>query len=565
MSDSVPAPSSPKAPSSSPDVAPDTAPTTNSNVVAAAPAAAAAGPSTEPNNEAPVAPQPLSVVSSSGPSSSSHQPSPSPSGAKYENTKELKQLREKIESMGAKAIFGEQAELVRNSEATLTKHVHLMEEFMINLDPSHSSAAIIYALSVMFEVAASKKMENVMIRSAEILKSFVENKSLVREQVMHVIDIYTTLFTKVTRLLIRKDQSINGIPFLRAAIDLIVDEGDQTVTTLHGCLFTLCLKMHAIGPGMDYLYPYVKGILSEANPTSSPNTNNGGGNDSKPLLTYLYYGGLLAATATQWKRAASLLEAACFVPGYAVSEIQIESLKKLHIISFIAYGRLVMPTRSPNLIKAWKQNGTVYSQLASELELSNMEWDDEGGSRGWKQNEAPTTEEIAGRAKTVQKFITANTKLFEKDQNIDLLYILMHECKMRALVKVAELYKVASIDRITELANLDGEIETKQLLTALTINGRLLVSNEDNEYVRLELPVVSQSTKDINERQHRLMVVTEDLKRLDLANQKTPFYCQRTNKSGGAHDDEGLSMSNLPDRGEGGRWPDMNMPNAVPS
>ncbi|GMS84243.1 hypothetical protein PENTCL1PPCAC_6418 [Pristionchus entomophagus] len=544
MSDSVhpPSPSGPSLPALDTAAAPAES---SSNAVAAAAAVADAGPSTDVDA---VSIPSLSMASSSAPSpsqSSSSQPSPSPSGgaAKYENTKELKTLKEKIANLGAKGNFSEQVEVLRSSEATLIKYYPLLEEFLISLDPLHSTAAIVLALAVMVEGATAKKQDRDMMRASDILKNFVESKVLVKEQLLMVIDIYVATFRRITNFLIYKEEFVNGIPFVSAGIDNVVDPSEQTITSLHGFLFTLCLKAHAIGPGLNYLYPYIRGILSETNPTVGVLSQT----DSRPLLTYLYYGALLTARASQWKRSSSLLKAACFVPGYAVSEIQIEALKKLHIISFIAYGRMSIPARSPNLTKAWKQHGGSYGSLAAELEGGTLsDWDDETNSYG--EDKPLSTDQIAERAKIVHKYLSGSKKTYEKDQNVELLLILMNECKLRAVIKVAEMYKVASLARITQLAKLENEEETKQVLTALIDGGRLLVSDDGEGFIRLELPVVTQALGDITERQQRLVAISEDVKRLDIQAQKTTWYMQRTNKSGHANDDEGLSMSNVPDQ-----------------
>ncbi|GMR48572.1 hypothetical protein PMAYCL1PPCAC_18767, partial [Pristionchus mayeri] len=457
MSDRV-HPPSPSGPSPPADTA--AAPTESSSNEATP----SAGPSVEVEvGSASMGVLPLSVASSSSvPSpSSSQQPSPSPSGVKYENSKELKQLRDKIENLGGKGNWAEQSELLRNNESILVKNYPLLEEFLVNLDPAHSTAAIVYTLAIIVDVACSRKMEREMMRAAEILKAFVEQKTFVREQVMVVIDCCECRERMVLPLSLSPFQFVNGIPFVSGAIDGIVDEGDQTVTSLHGFLFILCLKAHAIGPGLAYLYPYIKGILPETNPGLGAQSSV----ESRALLSYLYYGGLLAARATQWKKSASLLKAACFIPGYAVSEIQIEALKKLHVISYIAYGNLSIPNRSPNLIKAFKQQGAVYSQMAAELEGgAQPDWDEEISDRGYCKEEPLSTGQVAERAKIVQKYLTSNKKMFEKDQNMELLIILMREFKLRAVLRIAELYKVASLTRITEMAKLENMEETKEVL-----------------------------------------------------------------------------------------------------
>lgn len=524
-------------------------------------AAADPGPSNDVDLSGPsvAAVAPISVASSSGPSpSSSQQPSPSPAGGAKHDNRELKQLRERIETLGGKGSFADQAELLRNCEGTLMKFSSQLEEFLINLDPATCTVGIVFTLAMMVEAALNRKSDKEMMRATEILKQFVESRVLVREQVLLVIDIYTSLFRRVTSFLILKEELINGIPFVSAGIDLIVDPSEQAVTTLHGCLFTLCLKAHAIGPGLSYLYSYIKAILPEHNPAGGVPSSS----DSRALLTYLYYGALLEARATHWKRSASLLKAACFLPGYAVSEIQIEALKKLHIISYIAYGSVSMPIRSPNLAKAFKQSGAVYAHMAAELEGGTQtDWDEENRSYGRKDNEPLSTSQIAERAKIVYKYLGTNRKVFEKDQNVELLMILMREFKLKAVLKVAELFKVASLARITEMAKLENVEETKEVLTALIDNGRLLVSDDGNDFVRLELPPITQSLPDINERQQRLVAITEDVKRLDLQAKKTTWYMQRTNKAGGhPNDDEGLSMSNVPES-----FPAPNAPTSVPS
>ncbi|GMS84244.1 hypothetical protein PENTCL1PPCAC_6419, partial [Pristionchus entomophagus] len=188
MSDSVhpPSPSGPSLPALDTAAAPAES---SSNAVAAAAAVADAV-----SVGSAVSIPSLSMASSSAPSpsqSSSSQPSPSPSGgaAKYENTKELKTLKEKIANLGAKGNFSEQVEVLRSSEATLIKYYPLLEEFLISLDPLHSTAAIVLALAVMVEGATAKKQDRDMMRASDILKNFVESKVLVKEQLLMVIDI----------------------------------------------------------------------------------------------------------------------------------------------------------------------------------------------------------------------------------------------------------------------------------------------------------------------------------------------------------------------------------------
>ncbi|KAJ3276067.1 hypothetical protein HDV01_006237 [Terramyces sp. JEL0728] len=96
--------------------------------------------------------------------------------------------------------------------------------------------------------------------------------------------------------------------------------------------------------------------------------------DASNFLFYYYYGGMIYLGLKQYDRAVEFFSVTLYVPGTVVSQVQIEAVKKLHLISLINNIPNVLPKQlSVAMQKAVATSTTPYSAFADAFKSGHAE------------------------------------------------------------------------------------------------------------------------------------------------------------------------------------------------
>ncbi|KXJ29960.1 COP9 signalosome complex subunit 3 [Exaiptasia diaphana] len=99
----------------------------------------------------------------------------------------------------------------------------------------------------------------------------------------------------------------------------------------------------------------------------------GGKFDSKALLSYYYYGGMIYAALKNYDRALYFFEVAVTCPAMDVSHIMLESYKKFILVSLILNGKISgLPKYTSNVVQRFlKPLSSPYHELANTYASNN--------------------------------------------------------------------------------------------------------------------------------------------------------------------------------------------------
>jgi len=127
-------------------------------------------------------------------------------------------------------------------------------------------------------------------------------------------------------LLLKKKEPSRGIGLLRAAINLLVSSPHQ-LTSLHSNFLCLCLKAKNLKPALPFVMTTINELLKQ--------NSNGPFMDSRSVLLYFYYGGMVLSAIGRFRNALFFFEQCLTMPATALSAIMVEAYKKYILLSIL--------------------------------------------------------------------------------------------------------------------------------------------------------------------------------------------------------------------------------------
>merc|ERR1712141_493288 len=225
-----------------------------------------------------------------------------------------------VQTLSSQGNFSELGEFLQKNMEILVRNPAHLGNVLETLDVQQHSLGVLAVVSAMLQQSQINNWDDLFNR----LTIFILECN--GEQIRYAAQSFAELCHLFAEQLIKKDTPLVGIsPLLKAISKLQMSE--KCLTSVHSDVVKLALASKCFtSPILDLLDINYNEISREA-------TTN-----TKSLLLFFYYGGMIAASVKTFSRALYLLEACVTIPATAVSHIMLEAYKKYLMIWLIVHG-----------------------------------------------------------------------------------------------------------------------------------------------------------------------------------------------------------------------------------
>ncbi|VDN90728.1 unnamed protein product [Brugia pahangi] len=270
-------------------------------------------------------------------------------------------------------------------------------------------------------------------------------------QISFIPDIYVLLFRKVYEYcLLQINKPARGIMLLSNAISVLVKEERDILTSLHPCLFCLCLKARIHDPAMPFLHLAVPKIFKETTNQTGPYM------DPKWVVLYFYYGGLLYAVLGRYEEAFAMMQKACCIPAIAPSAIMLRAYKTYVLLSLLLHGKILRLSnyRSPVITRSIIPLCPDYSAL---------------------ERICDNEEENFDKASAILEYLETHYATFEKDKTVGLVKLVVRSIRENSVKRLTECFISISLSDVARRCHLDDSDHAEFYLREMNKNGKINV------------------------------------------------------------------------------------------
>uniref|UniRef100_F1L4N2 COP9 signalosome complex subunit 3 n=1 Tax=Ascaris suum TaxID=6253 RepID=F1L4N2_ASCSU len=337
-------------------------------------------------------------------------------------------------------------------------------------------------------------------------------------------DLFTALLRKASQYCLRKNEQaiiVRGIRLLLSAISVFSPE-PGVLTSIHAYLFCLCLKARIYEPALPFLECPITKILKE-----TPSTNIAY-MDSRWVLLYFYYGGLMFGSLGRFRECLLMFENVLCMPSVAASAIVVEAYKKYVLISMILNGRVVpLPSYRAAMIPR-----TVKRLCADYTAIETLCQNKESGT------------DIAD---AVLRHLEQHRRTFEVDGNVGLVKRLVRKLRENSVLKVAKCFSTISMDDFIRRCHLNNEEHAERYLMEMSREGKVVVRiDSERKIVFLDEVKVEVDEEEVEQALRRVIELDKLLSDFDVRLRTSALYISRSSKASvygtAAHDDEGFQQ-----------------------
>ncbi|EFO24312.1 hypothetical protein LOAG_04179 [Loa loa] len=270
-------------------------------------------------------------------------------------------------------------------------------------------------------------------------------------QISFIPDIYVLLFRKVYEYyLLQINKPARGIMLLTNAINVLVKEEKDILTSLHPCLFCLCLKARIHDPAIPFLHLAVPKIFKETANQTGPYM------DPKWVVLYFYYGGLLYAVLGRYEEAFAMMQKACCIPAISPSAIVVRAYKIYVLLSLLLYGKTLRLSnyRSPVMTRSIIPLCPDYSAL---------------------ERICDNEEENFDKATAILEYLEAHYATFEKDNTVGLVKLVVRSIRENSVKRLTECFTSISLSDVARRCHLDDSDHAELYLRDMGKEGKINV------------------------------------------------------------------------------------------
>ncbi|CAG9533703.1 unnamed protein product [Cercopithifilaria johnstoni] len=270
-------------------------------------------------------------------------------------------------------------------------------------------------------------------------------------QISFIPDIYVLLFRKVYEYcLLQINKPARGIVLLSNAINVLVKDEKDVLTSLHPCLFCLCLKARIHDPAMPFLHLAVPKIFKETANQTGPYMN------PKWVVLYFYYGGLLYAVLGRYEEAFAMMQKACCMPAIAPSAIVVRAYKTYVLLSLLLYGKTLRLSnyRSPVMTRSIIPYCSDYSALGRICENEEENFD---------------------KASAILEYLETHYATFEKDKTVGLVKLVVRSIRENSVKRLTECFISISLSDVARRCHLDDSDHAELYLRDMDKDGKISV------------------------------------------------------------------------------------------
>lgn len=329
-----------------------------------------------------------------------------------------------------------------------------------------------------------------------------------KKQVIVASEVYSELCHFLTNQLIQINKPKRGLIFLRTAIqnlqfDSNLGVSKQTkLTTVHSDLLQLSLASKNFTVALDLLSNEILDIHKPHNTKF----------DSKFLLGFFYYGGCIYGAMKQYESALFFLEQALTVPALVLSQIMIESYKKLILFSLISKGKLPSLPKYTNriVLNQIKPLCIIYHELA--VAFTNFDSD------------------------KLSSLCVKYHNSFEADRNLGLIKLLQQSFYKKNIQKLTKTFITLSLSDMALKVKLPSAKEAETYMLNMINDGEIfatinqkdgMVSFHDNPE-KYNNPVIMES---LMKEMFNCIQMDQNLKNMDKEITTHPHYIQKCQNS----------------------------------
>ncbi|WOG96389.1 hypothetical protein DCAR_0415724 [Daucus carota subsp. sativus] len=378
--------------------------------------------------------------------------------------------------------------LNRREKQLRSESTHLLSA-LPQLDPSLHSLGYLYIVDGYTTAHDTKELPDEFV---SIIGRFLNTCSA------NQIRLAPEKFVAVCRRL--KDQvmliqsPIRGVAPLRAAIRKL-QASPEHLTAIHPDFLLLCLSAKCYRTGLAVLEDDVYEV-----------------ENSKDLLLYGYYGGMICIGQKCFRKALDLLHNVITAPMANLSAVAVEAYKKYVLVSLIHLGQFI-PDFPKYISATAEKNLKSYAQPYLELAVT---YD-------------------TGKVTELERCVQKHQERFQKDNNFGLVRQVVSSTYKRNVQRLTQTYLTLSLQDIADRVQLNSSKEAEMLVLQMIQDGEIFATiNQKDGMVRfLEDPEQYRScemVERIDSSMQRMMMLSKKLTATNEALSCDPAFLTKVGK-----------------------------------
>eukprot|EP00475_Leptophrys_vorax_P013126 TRINITY_DN19496_c0_g1_i1.p1 TRINITY_DN19496_c0_g1~~TRINITY_DN19496_c0_g1_i1.p1 ORF type:complete len:468 (+),score=142.42 TRINITY_DN19496_c0_g1_i1:48-1406(+) len=266
-----------------------------------------------------------------------------------------------------------------------------------------------------------------------------------RWHIAYAPDQFVNIVVKYIKVLLADRNFEKALPLLRVAIDKIQVHKKLLLTSLHSLFALVCLKTQ----NYSFAEPIIMSIPCEIDPNEKL--------ESKSVLSYFYYAGVVALALEKYSKALELLSTCFVIPAACMSAIHVAAYKKFVLTSIIVKGDLSDFPRgsSPPLTRHLPAVCAAYKQIGE------------------------SAKEVLG------VLIDEHQWTLIEDKNLGLARIALQHVTMRKVKKLTNTFRTLQLDDIAKLSGLQNAAVAEKVLSKMVARKEIFaVIDKDSGLVK---------------------------------------------------------------------------------
>ncbi|VDM96369.1 unnamed protein product [Thelazia callipaeda] len=330
----------------------------------------------------------------------------------------------------------------------LCRNLPYLDSLLESLSADDYSMTFVTVLFVKMNQVYTESIKNRFEQTLSQVESIIP--FLNSSHISFIPDIYISLFRKVYDYYLHISKPARGIMILSNAISLLIKDEQHTITSLHPCLFCLCLKARIHDPAIPFLHLGVFKIFQETT------NENDAYMDPKWVLLYFYYGGLLYAVLGYYRKAFLMMQKVCCMPAVLPSHIMLQAYKKYVLFSLVLSGKAsVLPSYRSAVLTRF-----VIPLCPDYLALEKI---------------CESEEENFDKSGAVLEYLEAHYVVFETDKNVGLVKLVARSIRENAVKNLSRCFTSISLSDVVRRCFLNNINHAEWYLYSMSRNGSIKV------------------------------------------------------------------------------------------
>eukprot|EP00053_Salpingoeca_punica_P024736 m.14480 g.14480 ORF g.14480 m.14480 type:complete len:448 (-) comp7141_c0_seq1:500-1843(-) len=256
---------------------------------------------------------------------------------------------------------------------------------------------------------------------------------------------YSLLAYRLALQCMKQNMAIKAAAPLKTAITMLQTCAPQHITSLHGIFCQVCLlaRLNTVAE------PVLNIDCFQIEVSGSPE------HDTRNILLYFHYGGMIYTGLKNYKRALEFFAAAVQVPGETMSAISMAAYKKYVLLALIVWGYMPPTTsRGSAATSAWSQhqspNARIYRILADRFPKMSP--------------------------KDFEHYVGEHVAVFNDDGNLGLVKQCLTRLYRHRIKRLTETFITLSLADIAKRVELAAPADAEQHIVAMVADKEIFAS-----------------------------------------------------------------------------------------